>query len=91
MTIEEFVEQCKERQQRVVNALKSLEMQGIKLPMTPEEIYIIESEGDVVDLETGAIIKGGATMQVDITEQGVQIANEASKNAKPFRRTRKKP
>ena len=63
-------------QQAVLNELKELAASGVKLPLSPEEIVRIEAQGHLVDLDTGAILEGGAMMRINVTEKGRQLVRQ---------------
>ena len=78
MSVNDLIKVAAESRERKQNELQALEMSGVKLPMSIADIIAIEQRGDVVDLDTGAIIPGGAEQQVAVTAAAVRVV--------PFRR-----
>ncbi len=59
---------------RVVELLDWAAMLGLVLPMPAAAIVAIEAAGGVVDLVTGEVIEGGASLHVDLTVVGAALA-----------------
>ena len=78
MSISDLIKVAAESREQKRNELQALEMSGVKLPMTIDDIIAIEQRGDVVDLDTGGVISGGAEQRVAVTAAAARVV--------PFRR-----
>jgi len=58
--------------------LLQLQSEGVNLPLPPERIIEIESQGGVVDLETGEILWGAADGHTfTLTEKGREYVDQS--------------
>ena len=70
MDIKGLIRVASDSRSQKIAELKALEADGVVLPMSISDILAVEQRGDVVDLDTGAIIKGGATQGISLTKFG---------------------
>jgi len=73
MNIDGLIKVATSSREQKVRELTVLEKSGVKLPMSIDSIIAIEQRGDVVDLDTGQIIKGGAQQRFSVTEAGTNL------------------
>lgn len=58
---------------RIAELLDLAAREGIKLPMTPEQIVELENDGHTVNLLTGEIEIDGASVRFELTAAGEAI------------------
>lgn len=68
MSISDLVAGVSSQRDQKRAELTALQMSGVTLPMSIDDIIAIEQRGDVVDLSTGVILRNGAQDRFGVTD-----------------------
>lgn len=80
MSISDLIKVSAASREQKQNELLELAKSGVTLPMAIADIIEIEQRGDVVDLNTGEVIKGGATQRFSATEAATEAVGGVRKS-----------